>query len=67
MKGWFEQGADLAEIFQHVRANVGFAVAAPVPDEDDFFSQYQWSETESLPLYASIRKVLANEWKDVEK
>lgn len=67
VRGRFVQGAELSDLFDYLRGNLGFA--SPVPDvlEDDFFTQYRQPDPGSLPLHGTVRKVLAHEWKDVDK
>ena len=55
------------QVLQHLRDNLGFAPPVSSAAEDDFFAQYQHAELESLPLHSAVKKVLAHEYKDLEK
>ncbi|KAJ1091561.1 hypothetical protein NDU88_004680 [Pleurodeles waltl] len=65
VKGRFVQGTDSIDVLAHIRDNLGFS--SPVmASTEGFVVQYHRPEPESLTLHSSVKKVLANEWKELE-
>ncbi|KAJ1170038.1 hypothetical protein NDU88_001919 [Pleurodeles waltl] len=62
----FVQGTDVMDILVFIREIWGFSAPVMASTEKDCLAQYQCPEPGSLPLHISVKRVLTNEWMDLE-
>ncbi|KAJ1117923.1 hypothetical protein NDU88_006119 [Pleurodeles waltl] len=66
LKEKYVQGQELKELLQHIKQNLGLPELVLQEESEDFFSQSQ-REPDSLLLHPLVKKVMENEWKEIDK